>query len=418
MASERTEVFLARVVELGLEDCIPKMKTLGITTYALFAFGTDFNPQMSNTALLNDQLLVPLADGNAERIPKLRRLWWESWGVATDDMRRQVESAEASGPRKLGLVELNARRDSVAALVPGMSLEGELDVSDQLISDCVAMIDKDRLKYIGWEACTKRELEVIGMKRDEYWQKDDKTGFLKLAEAPMVGAADVSSDLRLDMALKRRGLALAMADVVSWEAHEKLRSDLVGSYMRAAPPGYLRPALQAIRRADETAFSLLSKMAKDGIKRQKGVRPLDELIDRVLAHRDYTVLLQPLPAPAGGVKRTADDAQPGGEKEQTSRNQRRKKNQAKRAADAQGKEKEKEHDGSAKGKGKAAAMPAVLRAPNTTSVDEEGAPICFKFNIDGSCTAAPPGARCPRGRHICVLKGCREPHGYVASHGK
>ena len=236
MASERTEVFLARVVELGLEDCIPKMKTMGITAYALFAFGTDFNPQMSSTALLNDQLLVPLADGSAERIPKLRRLWWESWGVATDDMRRQVESAEANGPRKLGLVELNARRDSVAALVPVLSLEGELDVSDQLIADCVAMIDKDRLKYIGWEACTKRELEVIGMKRDEYWQKGDKTGFLKLAEAPVQGAADVSSDLRLDMALKRRGLALAMADVVSWEAHERLRSDLAGAYVHACAP--------------------------------------------------------------------------------------------------------------------------------------------------------------------------------------
>ena len=126
---------------------------------------------MSSTALLNDQLLVPLADGNEDRIPKLRRLWWESWGVATDDMRRQVESAEANGPRKLGLVGLNARRDSVAALVPGLSLEGELDVSDQLIADCVAMIDKDRLKYIGWEACTKRELEVIGVKRDEYCRR-------------------------------------------------------------------------------------------------------------------------------------------------------------------------------------------------------------------------------------------------------
>ena len=67
---------------------------------------------------------------------------------------------------------------------------------------------------------------------------------------------------------------------------------------------------------------------------------------------------------------------------------------------------------------RAAAMPSVLRAPNTPAIDEEGVPICFKFNIDGSCSAAPPGGRCPRGRHICVLKSCREPHGYVASHSK
>ena len=50
-------------------------------------------------------------------------------------------------------------------------MEGELDVSDQLIADCVAMVDKDRLKYIRWEACAKRELEVIGVKRDEYCRR-------------------------------------------------------------------------------------------------------------------------------------------------------------------------------------------------------------------------------------------------------
>ena len=226
----------------------------------------------------------------------------------------------------------------------------------------------------------------------------------------------------MDMALKRRGLALAMADVLAWEAHEKLRSDLVGAYMREAPPGYLRPTLHAIRRADETAFSLLSKMAKDGIKRQKGVRPLDELVDKVLVHRDYTVLLQPLPAPVGGVKRAAEDWSSGAEGG-LSRNQRRKKNLAKRAAEAASKEKEKEYyhgwgSGWGKSKGKAAAMPSALRASNTTAVDEHGTPICFKFNIDGSCNAAPPGGKCPKGRHICVLKSCREPRGYVAAHGK
>ena len=405
MASERTEVFLARVVELGLEDCIPKMKTMGITAYALFAFGTDFNPQMSSTALLNDQLSVPLADGNAERIPKLRRLWWESsWGVATDDMR-QVESAETNGPRKLGLVELNARRDSVAALVPGLSLEGELDVSDQLIADCAAVIDKDRFKYIGWEACAKRELEVIGMKRDEYWQKDDKTGFLKLAEAPVQGAADVSSDLRLDMVLKRRGLALAMADVVSREAHERLRSDLVGAYMRAPPPGYQRPALHAIHRADETAFSFLAKMAKDGTKRQKGVRPLDELVDKVdlgaprlrtrssrsrSPHRQEVSSAHQTtrsPAPTGnspavisGARRT----RPSGLRTPRPRRRRRSTTERARARARQ-----------------PPCMPAVLRAPTTTAIDEEGAPVCFKFNIDGSCSAAPPGGAQGGGTSAC-----------------
>ena len=67
-----------------------------------------------------------------------------------------------------------------------------------------------------------------------------------------------------------------------------------------------------------------------------------------------------------------------------------------------GREKEKEHNGSGESKDEAAAMPAVPRAPNTTVRDEEGAPICFKFNVDEGCSAAPPGGRCPKGRHVCV----------------
>ena len=39
MASEREEVFFARVVELGLEDCIPAMKAKGIKTFAGMGFG-------------------------------------------------------------------------------------------------------------------------------------------------------------------------------------------------------------------------------------------------------------------------------------------------------------------------------------------------------------------------------------------
>eukprot|EP00972_Heterocapsa_arctica_P097703 14416367-Heterocapsa_arctica.AAC.1 len=97
--------------------------------------------------------------------------------------------------------------------------------------------------------------------------------------------ADLSTDLKLDFALKRRGLALAMADLMDWESHEKLRDDLIGSFTRAPPPGYARTSLQQVRRADEVAFGLMAKWAKEGIKRRSGARPLDDLIDRVLASR-------------------------------------------------------------------------------------------------------------------------------------
>eukprot|EP00974_Lingulodinium_polyedra_P059638 5744966-Lingulodinium_polyedra.AAC.1 len=74
MSSLRTETFFARVVELGLEDCIPAMKTKGLDAYAKFVFGSDSTPQQTDAAVLANQLLKPLADGKEELIPILRML--------------------------------------------------------------------------------------------------------------------------------------------------------------------------------------------------------------------------------------------------------------------------------------------------------------------------------------------------------
>ena len=83
MASMRSENFWVRVIELNLEECIPAMKSKGLTTYAKFAFGSDYTPQQADATMLSEQLLKPMAGENVSLIPPLRMLWWESWGVAT-----------------------------------------------------------------------------------------------------------------------------------------------------------------------------------------------------------------------------------------------------------------------------------------------------------------------------------------------
>ncbi|CAK0909372.1 unnamed protein product [Prorocentrum cordatum] len=324
MASEREEVFFARVVELGLEDCVPAMKTKGIKTFAGMGFGTDYNPQMPDPTLLNQQLLVPLSGGNEELVPALRRLWWESWSVATNDMRKHIDAADGDAPRKLGPVEFQARRDQVTSRLTGLRFEGELDVGDGLITLFTGMYDRDRLQYAPWEQCVKRELETAGIKQDENWKRDPATGFMKqVSEASSSKCADLSTDLLLDYALKRRGLAMAMGDL-----------------LRAPPPGYAKTSLTQVRRADEAAFALMSRLAKGGIRRKNGVRPLDTIISDVLKHEDFTIHLQPLPHGA--------------------------------------------HQ--------------ALRYPGNSATDDAGVPVCFGYNLN-TCDKAPPGGRCPKGRH-------------------
>jgi hypothetical protein len=72
--------------------------------------------------------------------------------------------------------------------------------------------------------------------------------------------------------------------------------------------------------------------------------------------------------------------------------------------------------GASKGKGKGTGqLPAPLRVSGAAATDADGAPICFSYNL-GGCSAAPPGGRCPKGRHICIIVKCQAAHSYSTEH--
>ena len=72
--------------------------------------------------------------------------------------------------------------------------------------------------------------------------------------------------------------------------------------------------------------------------------------------------------------------------------------------------------GKGKGKERRPMLPLALRVPGADAADESGCPICFGYNL-GECTAAPPGGRCPKGRHICILRNCKgAAHSWQTNH--
>ena len=278
--------------------------------------------------------------------------------------------------------------------------------------------------YVPWEKCTARYMETVRVKRIELWEKDPATGFLRQRTATsddVHAPLPLADHLQVDYALRRRGLALAMADLVDWHVHERLREDLMASLARPPPPGYAKVDLAQVRRADETAFQLLARLSVDGIRRLDGKRPLDELIPQVMGHRDYNMALQPL---LGGIlqRRPADSVQslPGSGVSRAARKRRAQTERQGRAVQAAtGNERYNAVEkGKAGDKGKTAALPLALRYPGCHATDGDNSPICFAFNIQGECPGGPPGARCPRGKHVCVLRSCGANHGFVPTHGE
>ena len=134
----------------------------------------------------------------------------ESW-----DLKRAAEGSEGDAPRKLSAAELEAMRSAVTSRLLGLTIPPDLEVPYSLMTCCVAMCDNSRWRHVPWEVCTTMSLDIIGHSKDDTWVRDPETVCIKAETADTRDKADVASDLKVDFAFRRRGLALEMADLGS-----------------------------------------------------------------------------------------------------------------------------------------------------------------------------------------------------------
>jgi len=426
MASERSEVFVDLAKAYGLDSVLDVMRAAGVTTHASLTYLTSFVPGMPSDALLVQDVFLPILGvdhATSPLRPALRRLWTESYSITLMDVKRRMEQGPGGAPRRLSSVELQARRTAVAAKLTGLTLTGELNVSDALIVTAVHMSENGTLKYVEWSACTKRELEVAGVKEDTYWSKGDDC-VIREHSAPARTTADLGGDLRLSYALMRRGLALEAGEVMSFKVHETLRERLLQALSTDPPPGYAQVDLGMVKRADIEFWKQLAERAEGRFKPVgNGVFPLDALAPGVIADARFTHLLNFLPARSGQPpKRAADGRDEGfggdvpGASSTASAKKRARVAKAKEAAKvaasaaAAGK-------GGGKSKGKTAGgpVPPELRALGCVGFSPETGRICFNYNIPSrGCNDAVAGGACSRGKHVCAK--CFQAHPAVGNH--
>jgi hypothetical protein len=166
----------------------------------------------------------------------MRRLLFESYTLHVADVKNRMERTEDAAPRKLVVPERESRRARLAARLQGVDLTGELDVAYSLVDRCVQMAEEDVLTYVPWEICAKRSQELRGHKVMKEFKPDAKR-FMRERDVPVTYQADLTSDLRVLNTLRRRGIALDMANLVTYEVHEKLVRRLMDAYQEDRPEG-------------------------------------------------------------------------------------------------------------------------------------------------------------------------------------
>lgn len=115
-------------------------------------------------------------------------------------------------------------------------LAEETEPSDLLVDKLVTMQEKGVLKHLQWEEITKWDTEIRGEpKRDPYFLAGKH---LEYEEVLAEQTADTASDLKLANAFTSRGIALELAQLMSYTVHDGMVKMCLREYARPAIAGH------------------------------------------------------------------------------------------------------------------------------------------------------------------------------------
>ena len=403
---------------MGLNEAeLQVLKDNGWDSFATLAFARNHVPgQTDDSAFLSlCELVFDSTPPPQDRVPLMRRLYFESYTLAAADMRRRVDGGADDVVKRLPPPERAARYEDQKRRLIGVDLTGELDVSHQLLDLVVAMHEDDVLRYVDISACTKRDQELRGVKVDTVIRSAGD-GTIKLSKEDAALCAEVGTDLRVKYALTRRSLAFDQAKLITFALMETWSEAILKVYLADPPPGYHRTSLAQIFRADAEMFRRMQELTRSGIRMNGvGTLPLDQAI--MTASKDISVVFCMLPLAQGASSQGQQPASQGQRPAAQGSSQSlpvSKKQLKRQAAQARTAAKPATAPPAAKpakskGKGKEGNMPTELIGQANRNA--AGEPLCYAFNIQGrGCPDADDGEKCRRGWHQCCKPGCFKKH--------
>ena len=405
--------------KLRLEAYEKKFLDAGWDTLGEFAFSVAFQPGAGATEEQLEKIVytVILKDAAADILERdkarVRRLYWEAYTMASAAMARKLTAdGETEKPRPLPLEERTFRLQAIKKKLGERNVKEETQPADLLVDKFVTMAETGSIRYLPWEDLTKWDTEIRGVKKDPHW-KTTPEGLFKFEEATTEKPADTGSDLKLLNALRRRGIAMEMANLMSYDAHEDLVAWFIKELNRPPPRGYQNVSLQMLRDADEEVFVEMSLKVRDrGLPGAAADKlPLDEYLKIVLQNPRIIALLNPKQGVQGRDSPSQVEAPKGDKRANSELERLRAENKKLRKGNAGGGKGQSGKGGKdPKGKGNKAkgTMPYELQGMERV---HQGVPICFGFNCSGGC-ANPLDAKgaCRKGKHVCARPGCGGSH--------
>ena len=432
-AADSSLVFFKRVAELGLIDLKPTFESKGWTSFGDFAYSCS-SMQAADPEIFKAEVLVPLLGEDESRVPRVRRLYMQSYAVGAAELNAYANPNAAPALQTMHAVDRQAAHDRISERMVGFKVKDESDPSIALINRFSSFLSTGAVKYVEWFKCNTRTQEINSVDEEPGMKLMPDGSFVQKQQ--VVADADLRGELRWDLALRRRGVAMDIAGLCSFEAHQLWHEKLRESLLNEPPPGHRPVSYKQLENADRALFVFVAKKCSAGA----GVQPPGTKTRFELAWTEgmfadeVRYLLIPLPA-GTGLAASSTSISPAPAQSDASKELKKVQNQlrqaqeqlqaAKRRAENQGgragggKGSNKRLRGAASGRGGNNPFAAMEAAGLLTKHKLDGTRFCFAYNLPEGCTHASPGQACPKGAHICARPGCQDkkhPHSAQSAH--
>ncbi|CAE7257882.1 unnamed protein product [Symbiodinium sp. CCMP2592] len=333
------------------------------------------------------------------QVADLRTLHFEATAFVVAVLKEHVTGTEgpegAQSIKRIPPAERRARLSAQQRRLRGLDLTGELCPSHALCDMANTIYETSVMTWISPSKCSKRDAEIQSVSKVEAKSAIslEKQSLVVVPHEP--AKADTSTELRLQWALMRRGVAFDQCRLLSWDIHQKWVTTLMEAMCEAPPPGYSAIGAAQVVRADRELWTLLARDFPGPYKVSTlGVSPCDAVFERLTTHPRIAQFL--LPLRGSGSSSKADMSRPSTGALQV---------ELGGAAPSKPVVRPKKK---AKPQPKKASKPASLK--NFSCKHSSGKPICWAFNCSEGCNRdvnnnAVPGARL----HVSLRSQLQDP---------
>ena len=383
----------------------------GISTYSQLLFRVASAPNNVDSAKLKELLDNMEPRATDQVASAVHRLLFEAGTFIVAELRSTLEGPTGEPSRRLSTQERASRLQALQTKLGSFRISGQCEPSHQLVDAFSAMLADQSIRHVPLNRCSTREQEVANVKRDEHLLKLENSA-LRLASKPQPLKVELSTELRLAQALSRRGLAIEMAGMGTFEVHESYARALLEHLHRPPPPRFDAPGIDAVLRADRELWIRIAEEVGSDFVGPGKASVVDDAVQKWQHSMQVAFFLVPVPKlekpEKQPPKRTWEQvtAAPFSDKGAKGKHKGKFMSQAWQTGKS-GKGKNKT------GKDRQTSVPAALKGldPNF-----QGQPVCFNYSLPHGCQEqtwdTDLGTACRRGLHLCMK--CHGTHSFSA----